>query len=212
MVRTCTLMRHYMWSAQRVADSMNKRLISRLMREQVDGLRNSGIYFFRGDFDYILQGAALEYVPRGLYIWSFSFPLFDFFGPNLSFSNRLTEKPFIAKGEMNEREIVDFVLSAAEVRAQFQRDFTVTLDEFVRFVEAGHARSPHARLMQAAALILLGQGETAAPLLQELPPRLHPYDVPHCNQLVEALKSGEGIAIGLLQQIRHKNLVALGAA
>jgi len=143
---------------------MNKRLISRLMRERVDGLRNSGTYFFRGDFEYILQGAALEYVPRGLYIWSFSFPLFDFFGPNLSFSKRLAEKPFVEKGEMNESEIVDFVLSAAEVRAQFQRDFALTLDEFVRFVETGHARSPRARLMQAAALILLGQGETAASL------------------------------------------------
>lgn len=52
---------------------MNKRLISQLMREQVDGLRNSGIYFFRGNFECILQGAALEYVPRVLYIWSFSF-------------------------------------------------------------------------------------------------------------------------------------------
>lgn len=77
---------------------MNKRLISRLMRERVDGLRNSGIYFFRGDFEYIIQGAALEYVPHGLYIWSFSFPLFDFFGPNLSFSKRLAEKPFVEKG------------------------------------------------------------------------------------------------------------------
>ena len=34
---------------------MNKRLLSRLMYDRVNGLRNSSVYFFRDDFEHILQ-------------------------------------------------------------------------------------------------------------------------------------------------------------
>lgn len=189
---------------------MNKRLISRLMLERVEGIKNSGVYFFRGDYDYILQGAALEYVPRGLYVWSYQFPLFDFLGPNLSYSKRLAENSFIEKGAMSEKEIVDFVMSASEVRAEFQSEVALSLQDFVRELEEGKTKSSHARLIQAAALILLGRKSAAAALLQELPPFLHPKDVPHCNQLAEALKSGGGLARDVLQQARQKNLITLG--
>lgn len=189
---------------------MNKRLISRLMQERVKGIKNSGVYFFRGDYDHILQGVALEYVPRGLYVWSYRFPLFDFLGPNLSYSKRLAENSFIEKGAMSEREIVDYVMSAPEVRSEFQSDVPLSLQEFVRELEAGRTRSSHDRLIEAAALIVMGQESAAAELLEELPPFLHPKDVPHCNQLAEALKSGGGLARDVLQQARQKNLIALG--
>ncbi|RRU06382.1 hypothetical protein EGJ34_17230 [Stenotrophomonas sp. 278] len=198
--------------AQRVADLMNKRLITRLMQERVEGIKHSGVYFFRGDYDHILQGAALEYVPRGLYVWSYQFPLFDFLGPNLSYSKRLAENSFIEKGAMSENEIVDFVMSAPEVCAEFKGEAALSLQDFVRVLEVGRTRSSHAKLIQAAALILLGQESAAAALLQELPPFLHPKDVPHCNKLAEALKSGEGLAEDILQQTRKKNLIALGLA
>lgn len=180
------------------------------MQERVEGIRNSGVYFFRGDYDQILQGVALEYVPRGLYVWSYQFPLFDFLGPNLSYSKRLAENSFIEKGAMSEKDIVDFVMSAPEVCAEFQSEVALSLQDFVRVLEAEKTKSSHARLIQAAALILLGQESAAAALLQELPPFLHPKDVPHCNQLAEALNSGGGLARDILQQARQKNLITLG--
>ena len=189
---------------------MNKRLISRLIQERVEGIKNSGVYFFRGDYDQILQGVALEYVPRGLYVWSYQFPLFDFLGPNLSYSKRLAESSFIERGAMSEKEIVDSVMSAPEVRAELQSEVALSLQDFVRELEEGNTKSSHARLIQAAALILLGRKSAAAALLQELPPFLHPKDVPHCNQLAEALKSGGGPARDVLQQARQKNLITLG--
>lgn len=189
---------------------MNKRLVSRLMHEQVNGLRSSGVYFFRGDFEYILQGVVLEYVPRGLYIWNFRFPLFDFFGPNLSYSNRLPERAFIGKGEMSEAAIVEHVMDAVEVRDAFGAGVSMSVVEFVQFLELGHLRSPHARLIYAAALVLLGQDARAAELLDELPLVLHPKDVPHCTQLRETLRQGHEVARVLLDQVRQENLQALG--
>ena len=94
---------------------MNKRLLSRLMHERVSSLQNSAGYFFRGDFEHVLRGVVFEYVPRGLYVWEFRFPLFDFFGPNLLYSTRLSERAgFIGKGEMSEEGIVEFVMSSPE--------------------------------------------------------------------------------------------------
>ncbi|MEG2578725.1 MAG: hypothetical protein RSA54_13455 [Glutamicibacter sp.] len=101
---------------------MNKRLISKIMHQRVAGLGSSSIYFFRGDYEYILQGVALEYVPRGLYIWNFKSPLFDFYGLSLSYSSRLPERGFIAKGEMTEAEIVDHVMSSPAAQANFGSD------------------------------------------------------------------------------------------
>jgi hypothetical protein len=59
------------------------------MHERVSGLRNSGLYFFRGDFEHVLRDIVFEYVPRGGYITDFRFPLFDLGGPNLLYSDRL---------------------------------------------------------------------------------------------------------------------------
>lgn len=88
---------------------MNKRLISRLMHMRVKGLKSSGRYFFRDDFEHILRGVVPDYTPNGLYIEDFRFPLFDFFGPNLLYSSRLSEQAFIGKGEMSEDAIVAVV-------------------------------------------------------------------------------------------------------
>ena len=206
------LIPRFLCCAQSDADLMNKRLISRLMHERVEGLRSSGVYFFRGDFDCILQGTVLEYVPRGIYVWSYKFPLFDFFGPNLTYSKRLAENPFIEIGEKSEEEVVEHVMSAPEVCAEFESDVAMSIQDFVRFVEGECVTNPHAKLMQAAALILLGQTSAAATLLKDLPPFLHPKDVPHCNQLAEALRSGEGLAKDMLQKIRDTNLIILGLA
>jgi hypothetical protein len=192
---------------------MNKRLLSRLMHERVSGLLNSRGYFFRGDFEYILQGVLLEYVPRGLYIWNFRFPLFDFFGPHLTYSNRLLERPFIGKGEMSEEAIVDHVLASPDVRQTFDADSPMSLLEFDQYLlESGSFRNPHAKLVHAEALVLLGQESQAADLLNEPPPNLHPTDIPHWNQLRTSLQQGHEAARMLLDQARQKNLQTLGVA
>ncbi|MBB5940553.1 hypothetical protein [Xanthomonas sp. 3307] len=191
---------------------MNKRLISKLMRERVSGVHVSGGYFFRGDFEYVLQGVLFEYVPRGVYIWGFRFPLFDFFGENLLYSSRLSNKPFIGKGEMSEHEIVDHALSAPEVKSLFSSGRSMSLSEFLSFLESGDIANPHAHLIRAAALVLLGKDNSASQLLDELGPRLHPADVAHYLELKNALEKGHAFAESLLEQIRQENIKKLVAA
>lgn len=190
---------------------MNKRLLSRLMLERVSGLHNSGAYFFRDDFEHILRGVVLEYVPSGLYIWNFRFPLFDFFGPNLSYSNRLSERAFIGKGEMSEDEIVDFVMGSPDVQHSLYSDTPMSLIGFVEYLfDSNCLLNPHAQLIHAATLVLLDQEPRAADLLDRLPPILHPKDIPHCSQLMTSLRQGHEAARMLLDQVRRENLRALG--
>lgn len=191
---------------------MNKRLISRLMRERVSGLKNSGVYFFRGDFDLVLRGVVLEYVPRGLYIWDFRFPLFDLAGPNLLYSDRLPGNAFIEKGGMSEAAIVDHVLSSPEAQAAFQMGAT-SLSDFVQFLLKSDALlNAHARLIYAAALILLDQPDRAANMLDEILPIMHPSDIQHCTRLRAGLRQSPEVARGLLDRVRQDNLRQFGLA
>jgi hypothetical protein len=190
---------------------MNKRLISRLMHERVSGLRNSGVYFFRAGFEHILRGVVFEYVPRGVYIADFRFPLFDFGGANLLYSNRLPERPFIGKGEMSEEAIVDFAMVSPEARSAFGTDAPMGLLEFVQYLLVSDCLlNPHAQLIHAVALILLGQGSRAEDMLDEIRSTLHPSDVPHWNRLRSSLQEGPEAVRRLLNEVRQKNLRAFG--
>lgn len=183
------------------------------MRERVNGLKNSGVYFFRGDFELVLRGVVLEYVPRGLYIWDFRFPLFDLAGPNLLYSDRLPGSAFIGKGEMSEAAIVDYVLTSPEAQAAFQMGATMSLSDFVQFLLKSDALlNAHARLIYAAALILLGQSDRAAEMLDEIVPVMHPSDIQHCRRLQSALWTSPEVARGLLEQVCQDNLRKFGTA
>lgn len=193
---------------------MNKRLLSRLMHGRVAALKSSAGYFFRGDFEYVLRGVHFEYVPRGFYISNFRFPLFDFAGPNLLYSDRLHERSgFIGKNEMSEEAIIDFVLSSPEARSAFD-SAPMGISEFAQFLEAapGLLRNSHGRLIHAATLVLLGQESRAAGLLEDLVPALHPTDITNCNLLRTKLQQGPAEARALLEQVRVKNLRVLGVA
>lgn len=193
---------------------MNKRLLSRLMHERIGGLQSSASYFFRGNYEHVLRGVVFEYVPRGLYIWNFRFPLFDFAGPHLSYSDRLHERAgFIGKNEMSEEAIIDFVLSSPEARSAFDSE-PMGISEFAQFLEEspGFSRYPHGRFIHAAALVLLGQESRAADLLDELVPALHPTDIENCNLLRTKLQQGPAEARALLEQVRMENLRVLGVA
>jgi hypothetical protein len=214
MVPICPLGHHSQSSDQEEIEVINKRLLSRLMLERVKGLRSSTSYFFRGDFKDVLTGVNFEYVPRGLYLWNFRFPLFDFAGPHLSYSDRLHERSgFIGKNEMSEEAIIDFVLSSPEARSAFDSE-PMGISEFAQFLEAapGFLRYPHGRFIHAAALVLLGQESRAADLLDELVPALHPTDIANCNLLRTKLQQGPIEARALLEQVRVKNLRVLGLA
>jgi hypothetical protein len=192
-------------------ESMNKRLISRLMHERMSGLRSSGVYFFRGDFEYVLRGVVLEYVPRGIHLWDFWFPLFDFFGPNLNYSDRLTVGAFIGKGEKSETEFVDHVLASPEAQVAFWKEPPPSLSDFVRYLLSSDALlNPHARLIQAASLFLMDQASQAVTLLDEIRTTLHPSDVPHWERLRDCLRLGPEAALELLEQVRQRNLKILG--
>jgi len=194
---------------------MNKRLLSKMLHQRVSGLRSSLGYFFRGDFEYVLRGVAFDYVPRGLYIEDFRFPLFDPFGPNLTYSDRLLERGgFIGNGEMSEEAIVDFVMSSPEVRNAFVQDKPAELPDFVHYIELKPPRSlenPGVRFVYAAALILLGQELRAANLLDELAPSLdREKDIANYNLLRTSLRQGFETARAVLEQVRQKNLQMLG--
>ena len=183
------------------------------MQARVSDLRNSGVYFFRGDFEDVLTGVVLEYVPRGLYIWNFRFPLFDFSGPHLTYSDRLSKGAYIGKGEMSEEAIVDYVLAAPEVRVAFGASTPMGLSEFTQFLLTSDCLlNPHAQLIHAAALTLLGQESRAATLLDELLPKVHPSDISNCETLRASLQQGPEVARKLLDQVRERNLRTLGVS
>ena len=194
---------------------MNKRLLSRLMHERVSSLQNSAGYFFRGDFEHVLRGVVFEYVPRGLYVWEFRFPLFDFFGPNLLYSTRLSERAgFIGKGEMSEEGIVDFVMSSPEAQGAFAPDKPAEVPDFIGFLEStpNILRNAHARLIHASAVLLAGQEARAAAMLDELAPALTEQDAANCNLLRTNLRQGSAQACALLEQVGRENLRVLGVA
>lgn len=194
---------------------MNKRILSRLMHERVSSLRGSGGYFFHDNFQYVLRGVAFEYVPRGLYVWDFRFPLFDFFGPNLLYSIRLNERAgFINKNEMSEEEIVSFVVSSPEAKISLTADKCEDVPEFIRFLESasGLLRNAHARLIHAAALALVDQRSSAMDLLEALAPVLNEKDAASCKLLRESLRQGASAARELLDNVCQQNLRTLGVA
>ncbi|MDQ1134899.1 MULTISPECIES: hypothetical protein [Pseudoxanthomonas] len=182
--------------------------MSRLMHQRVNGLLNSGVYFFLDGYDHVLRGFALEYVPRGLYVWNFRFPLFDFFGPNLSYSNRLSEGSFIDKAEKTEEEIVDFVLASPELAESLSGE-PMTLLDFNKFLHRSHAfLNPHAQLIYAASLTLLNQEPQALAVLEKIPSTLHPKDVPSLKNLIIGIENGT--AREILDDVCRKNLITLG--
>jgi hypothetical protein len=188
------------------------------MRERVSGLQGSDRYFFRSDFEYVLRGIAFEYTPGGLYIWDFRFPLFEFFGLNLSYSDRLYERSgYIKKGEMSEEDIVGFIMSSPEARGAFGSDKPETMLDFIRFVDfkpSVLAGSTSARLTYASALLLSGQDSRAAIMLDELQnnPAMTKHDVVNCTLLRTKLRQGPAEVRALLDQVRRVNLRELGVA
>ena len=189
---------------------MKKKLVERLMHERVSGLKGTDGYFIRGDFDDILSGVLLDYTPSGVYIYDFKFPLFDFSGPNLTFSDRIKGRPFIEKEEMSEQSLVDYILASPEGATAFAKDSSMSVRAFAGYLVESNkcVRAPHARLIFASALILLAQESQAAEILRELPPKLHRTDVPHCNSLSERLRQGPEHARALLRQFKDENLKA----
>jgi hypothetical protein len=191
---------------------MKKRLISRLMNERVSGIRSYAGYFFCGNFKDVIRGVAFDYVPRGLYIENFRFPLFDPFGPNLLYSTRLIGRSFIGKGEMSEEDVVNFAISSPEGQGAFSSRKLDELPDFISFVEStpGLLKNTHARLVHAAALALLGQESRAAGLLDEIVPVLSEKDLQYCNILRASLLKGSAAAKAFLNQVRQENLNLLG--
>lgn len=193
---------------------MNKKLIAKLMCSRRNPLVNSGAYFFRADFDYVLQGLCFEYAPRGVYISKFLFPLFDSAGLNLTFSERLLQqKGFVAKGSMTEQGIVDFAMNSPEAGAVFDPVESIGLSGFINGIESlpYDWRSTRVALIYAEALILNGQPALAANILDGLASIavLSANDLLTCNHVMGKLKEDSKSACAMLDQVRQENLKTL---
>jgi hypothetical protein len=190
---------------------MNKRLLLRLIKERAPGIRHSGTYFFRADFEWVLQGFVLEYVPRGVYIWDFVFPLFDLSDVNLLYSERLQQRPFVAKGEMAEEDLADLVLTSPEVVAKLHVNQSMSVREFGQYLLRSNAfLNAHGKLVYGASLVLNGEPEAAAAMLDEIRALLHPSDIESWECLRARLSKAPAAAISFLEQRRRENLAALG--
>ncbi|HYE71112.1 MAG TPA: hypothetical protein VD932_06285 [Aquabacterium sp.] len=191
---------------------MNKRKISKLLLQKISTLRGSAGYFFRSDFEDLLHGFAVEHVPRGVYIWRFRFPLCDPFGPNLLYSNRITDRGgFVGNGELTEEDFVDFVTSTHEVHEALNSTREIGVGEFVQFLESTPdlLDNPHARLIYAAALLLNGEEARSAALL-DAKLDLNEKDDTFRNLLQTQLRSGAVAARKVLDEVRRVNLRSLG--
>ncbi len=176
---------------------------------------SSGEYFFRSDFADILQGLVFEYVPSGVYIWKLCFPLFDPFGPNLTFSERLhQEKGFVAKGAKTEEAIVEFALASPEAQDVFGRQKSIELSEFIRDIELlpYDWRSTRVALIHAASLALIGEVAHAAALMAKFPAAsvLGNRDLAAYEDLQTSLHQGLESVQAMLAHVRQKNLLTLG--
>lgn len=192
---------------------MNKRSIARLMHKKTEGLKDSRGYFFKGNFENVLRGVLFEYVPRGVYIWNFCFPLFDPFGENLLYSNRLSQRDFFGKNEQSEEALVDAVIAQSEVQAALRPGDAMSLPQFLDYLRESDAMlNEHAQLVFAAGLVLEGDDSQAADIMGEIQSRLSSRDAEHCRRLRAALDVGHGAAISLLGEMRAKNLRAFGLA
>ncbi|UPG93871.1 hypothetical protein [Luteibacter aegosomatissinici] len=190
---------------------MNKRKIARLMCQRIEGLKQSGGYFFHGEFEHVLRGVLLEYVPRGMHLWHFRFPLLDFFGENLLYSNRFSSGGFIARDELLEEAIVDRVLAHPELTDALRPGPPTSLQAFLQFLDGSEAMlNPHAHLVYASGLVLDWQGARAIDVMEQILPQLSKRDVEHCHRLQAELRQGADTAIALLDEVRQKNLRAFG--
>lgn len=190
---------------------MNKRAIARLMHQRVEGLKQTGGYFFREEFEHVLRGILFEYMPRGVHLWHFRFPLFDFFGENLLYSNRLAVDGFIAKDELSEEAIVDRVFSQPELFEALRPGPPTSLQHFLHFLEGSEAMlNPHAHLVYASGLVLALEDARAKDVLSAILPRLSTRDTENCRKLQASLEQGAEAAIALLDDVRQKNLMSFG--
>ena len=190
---------------------MKKKLIARLMQERVVGVRSHEGHFFRASFEHILQGVLLEYVPRGLYVTNFRFPLFDPAGPHLSYSNRTPGSGFVGKDELSEQELVDHVLSVPELQQSLVIGPPMSLIQFIDYLP--RLQNEYARLMHAAALILLRQEDDALQVMEAIDPkRIHASQKGNYELLLTSLRQRSPDALNLLERARDQNMRAFGCA
>lgn len=190
---------------------MKKKLIERLMKERVAGIKSHDGYFLRTDFDHVLQGILLDYVPRGLYITNFRFPLFDPVGPNLMYSNRTPGSGFVGKDDLTEEQLVEHVLSVPELHGSLLTDPPISLNELIEYLS--RLQNEHARFMHAAALILLDKDEEALRVAEAIDPKkIHASQKDNYEHFLTSLRRGSSEALSFLDRVREKNLRAFGLA
>jgi hypothetical protein len=196
---------------------MNKRSIARLLRQRVDGLAQSGGCFFRKDCGLVLHGVLLEDRPQGIYLWHFRFPLFDAFGENLLYSNRLQHGGFIEKDELADEQVVERVLAQPELAEALRPGSPMSLHSFLHYLQGSEAMlSPHGHLVLASGWVLARDfnraRETIEAMFREMSARLGKRDEEVGRNLLGRLREDSDAAVTMLDEIVERNRKAFGIA
>lgn len=188
---------------------MNKKFVREVLKRLPSYEVAKGHFFFARPFEHVLAGFAWEKPPSGLYIWKFTFPIFDEANDlHLSYSERLPTGKIYVTGMGQEgaiaEEFVGRVAPYLEQTSQLRN-----LDRFVDYLSGCALGNPNIRRGYALALLLSGN-EAAA--LQQLElcaqrPVNEQFDA-SIKKWVRAIR--EGSARELLLNAEEKLLEKLG--
>lgn len=177
---------------------MNKNSVLKSLHEKFPGFQLKGQYLFSRDYAQILRGVCIEWVPGGVYVWDFWYPLFDDFGGfNLLYSSRLKENGgYLSLAGMLEKEVSDAIYRmVAPLRDAFK--CPASLSEFISLFDQdnGLIRNHYALMILARAEVLSGLFDQALIHLGQSVDFLDPQSEKACIELISKIKENPSHAI-----------------
>ncbi len=186
---------------------MNKKKISHLILRQVSGLQVSSNSFFHNNFQHVLNGIHLEYVPGGIYLWHLVFPLYDNFGFNLLYSQRIAgDSGYIHTESKSNEEIANEVLSSSASQLVAEASDPLRISDFIGILERDPAllRNAHVRMTYGISLLLNHQEESALTNFRLAELGLKGRDIEDFKRISEALRMGRSAALLVLNDIQNR--------
>lgn len=163
------------------------QLIKKVLKERPEFL-NVDTFFCVKPFDHVLSGFCCEITPRGAYIWTFAYPLFDRFDClSLLYSQRL-EYPegYIDFEKIDKKELADEFLSRIDKYIENAYQY-LTLDQFILLYEQRPDLLKHERAEMALGytMVLLGEKDLAVKHLTGAVANLREPALSECQNILK---------------------------